>query len=551
MMATKKEKKNIQSPMLTQLYNMKSSTNQKFKMPNRFRPHESQEEGPSIKINCMKLTDDFQRLKSETEITQMLSLNEQKDGSGEDGQTSIDTLRPVKTLMPKKRLCAATCTNCVGCKVSAKTPSGQRPFSVVYDQMHIENEATPMGLGMEADDTIAIVPSMDLFVSNPELRERVIKLTTRRDKTVSLGLNVSIGEDEGGLPYPTDLIEHDPSCFDVQSLSTLCQIITDADRRTAGCTTRQKMSTCHSEITNIRFKIEANAFVGICQLLTEIVSSLKRCKEKGTHHPDDYPINVFNPCDQLDNILDPYWERNTNAEACFKDLMNTASFLLDDDQVSQIKGSSFYVGPVRNSTPWNYLSALPIVQLAIRKSTVDELAEAWAFYVKKEEFEILEKPTFLLYNEKRIPLGQKIDVEDVIDMDMKKHYFCLPQLKWNDAKGVDRLMEFIEGGKPPEQEKEKKKKKKKKKAPPTGNEEIESAGKGMAEVKPNEGEEGEVSAISTGSRATSEGRSGLKQDAKEEEEKKSQSRVPGLRHFGEARGCLGVEVRTALYVFKI
>ena len=278
--------------MLSQLYNMKSSTNQRNRTGNRFRP-KNQEEGPSININCMKLTDASLNLKSETVITRMLTSNNQTDGIVDDGTTAIDTLRPVKTLMPWSKLCGANCTNCINCKLSAKkavTPSGNRPFSVVYDQMHIENDATPMGLGMEADDTIAILPSVDLFVSNPALRESVVKLTTRRDKTVSLGLNISIGEEEGGLPYPIERLEHDPSCFEGASLSSLHRIVTNADRETAGSTGRQAL--CHSEITHTKYKMEANEVSSICQLLTDILLSLQRCRKKGRTQPSSKDIGT-------------------------------------------------------------------------------------------------------------------------------------------------------------------------------------------------------------------------------------------------------------------
>ena len=83
-MASKKGKKNNQappSPMLAQLYDMKSSSNQKSRIRSKFMPQQNQE-GPIIKVTCMKLTDASQNLKSETEITRMLTLDEQKDGSG-------------------------------------------------------------------------------------------------------------------------------------------------------------------------------------------------------------------------------------------------------------------------------------------------------------------------------------------------------------------------------------------------------------------------------------------------------------------------------------
>ena len=66
------------SPMLAQLYDMKSSKNQKYRMGSKFRPQQN-EEGPNIQITCMKLTDASQNLKSESEITHMITMNEQND----------------------------------------------------------------------------------------------------------------------------------------------------------------------------------------------------------------------------------------------------------------------------------------------------------------------------------------------------------------------------------------------------------------------------------------------------------------------------------------
>ena len=444
----------------------------KYKLTRKSAP----EEGPSIKINCLKLTDDSKNLKSQTEITKMLTSDTQKEENTDEPAMLIDTMRPVKSMMASsKKYCGANCKNCARCNLSAAmiansvTVSGkQRPFSVVYDEMHIENDATPMGLGMEADDTIAILPSLDLFLSNPSLREGVVKLTSRKDKSVSLGLNVSIGEEVGGLPYPRELIKHDPSCLEGPNLSSLCQMITNAERETSEVISSQTKPTCLSGISHLRVKIEANEIAGICDLLSEVVSSLQRCQAQGTHHPDYSnmgAVTTLDPCTRVEDILSPVL--HTNQKTCFSVFVETNFYDVNDQRLSRMRESLFYVGPVRNSTPWNYLSALPIVQLAPFVSTrtsIDELAEAWKFYVTKENFEILEDPTYLLYNEKRIPLGKNISLLDVIDMDMKKHYFCLPPIAWKDEKSVDRLMEFIEGGDTPDQGKEKKKKKRKKAA---------------------------------------------------------------------------------------
>ena len=345
--------------------------------------------------------------------------------------------------------------------------------------------------------------------------------------------------------YPTELIQHDPSCFEGEGLSTLCQIITDAVRETAGSSNRQKMSTCHSGISHTGYKIEAKEIASICQLLTEVVITLRKCKENGTHHPDystSGTLSSRDPCMKMEDILFPVM-RSKSAKACFTKLVDGYTYNAADDQIAHIREPSFYVGPVRNSTPWNYLSALPIVQLAPFLSSVDELAEAWHWHVTKEQFEILEKPTYLMYNEKRIHLGKNIKLVDVIDMDMKKHYFCLPQLKWKDEKSVDRLMEFIEGGKLPEQGAEKKKGKKKR-ASRIGIAEGEADRKAVIEAKPHNVDQRGVSATSTGSRAGSEVSSGSKQETKGEREK-NQGTSASSRKGGEGRGSLGDEVRIA------
>merc|ERR1712208_213795 len=114
-------------------------------------------------------------------------------------------------------------------------------------------------------------------------------------------------------------------------------------------TSVQKMSTCHLEITNMRFKIEANQIKSMCQLLTEIVLSWKKCKEKGTHNQEDDLPNMFNPCDQLDDILVnlddflPIWNpKNTNAKRCFQELVSTVFSSIEDDKVYHISQASFY-----------------------------------------------------------------------------------------------------------------------------------------------------------------------------------------------------------------
>merc|ERR1712062_818844 len=140
-------------------------------------------------------------------------------------------------------------------------------------------------------------------------------------------------------------------------------------------------------------------------------------------------------------------------------------------------------------------------------------------------------------NEKRIPLGKNISLLDVIDMDMKKHYFCLPPIAWKDEKSVDRLMEFIEGSKPTEQGREKKKKKKKK----AGIEEPEADKEEKSEAKATSTKDNEVSPTSIGSRPSSAGSLESKEEVRGEK-MKSLSKVTRLGAEADRREKLELQV---------
>ena len=69
-------------------------------------------------------------------------------------------------------------------------------MSFMFDEMLVEDKATPMGLGMVDDDTLVMIPRGFM---GPKMKN-IIKRTKRKAKEISVGLNVLVGEAEGGLP---------------------------------------------------------------------------------------------------------------------------------------------------------------------------------------------------------------------------------------------------------------------------------------------------------------------------------------------------------------
>ena len=239
---------------------------------------------------------------------------------------------------------------------------------LVFDGMIVEEDATPMGLGMDNRDTLGIVPRYNAHNMKEKdeivetfgglgLLQTIINRTKRDEKQVSVGLNIVMGETEGGLPL---LINQE-----LKSLSNL------------------KLKTGEDE--------------GAKALPT----------------------------------LEP----------------------------------TVYVGPVRNATPDNFLSSLPIVQFqGVRNwNSVDQLIDAWCHYTR-EHSKHLEVPEYLMYNNKRC--NKKVRIKD-LGMVPEGLYFSLPlsYKAHEDDRDIEQLLDFIEGedGKEKKDKGEKKKKRKKKK----------------------------------------------------------------------------------------
>ena len=62
---------------------------------------------------------------------------------------------------------------------------------IVYKQTNIEQDATPVGLGMQAGDDVLLFPTFGKFDVQGQMKDRS-----------NLGLGFSFGVIEGGVPFP-------------------------------------------------------------------------------------------------------------------------------------------------------------------------------------------------------------------------------------------------------------------------------------------------------------------------------------------------------------
>ena len=225
----------------------------------------------------------------------------------------------------------------------------------VFDGMIVEEDATPMGLGLEDGDILGIIPRYNIRILGQvnEIVNRfgglgllnAIICETKR-KQVTVGLNTVIGEQEGGLPL---LKNKDP------------------------------------------------------ELQKQLVQAM---------HKFHWPIP-----------------------------QRLATSLKEEEEATALPppGPTVYVGPVRNATPQNVLSSMPIVQFrgVSNLNSVDQLIDSWSHYTKDAR-----RPTYLMYNNKRC--DKKVGIKDFA-MGLDRLYFSLP-LSYNaDDRDIDQLLGFIEG----------------------------------------------------------------------------------------------------------
>ena len=326
--------------------------------------------------------------------------------------------------------------------------------SFMFDEMLVEDEATPMGLGMVNDDTLVMIPTV---LIGPKVKN-IIKRTKRKAKEISVGLNVLVGEAEGGLPLPgSPALCPAPKCR--EQLANLRTALLPALHMTADEVVADGMAPDHRpDFSKVKKKLEEGQYLHAHQGFKEVEGIIKRYKQ-GTMIINN---TLLEPCERTNEAM--------KRELMYLKIAGTMAEFYKAIEVPDCKAEVsdvvYYVGPPRNCTALNYLSCPPTVQLqgVTSETTVEELVMAWITYAKSDpSSSCVESVSYdnLTINLKSLTNGTKVESETCPGL--RKHYFCLNIAQdQEDDRDIDQLLEFIEGDDGKEQDKKKKRKKKRK-----------------------------------------------------------------------------------------
>ena len=332
-------------------------------------------------------------------------------------------------------LILALCPTWTQSKLDMTFISSKTPFFFVFDRMMVEDDATPMGLGMVDGDSLGF--GSNFWLQNVRNHAEVISCfekTRRRATEISVGLNVLVGEEEGGMR----LFGHGNQCSQChQVLNTIHTILLP------------KLLIHCSDMDQIKNKLESNGYIHVHEVKFDILKVIYKIDK---NHSELEQVDI-----KMVKVAEEFFEVNQVAEC--------RNYLFD---------TTFYVGPVRNSTPSNYLSSWPIVQLSgvSMATTVEELLLTWVRYAGNH---VRELPNYLTLGNLQLPVKADKGVleqrlVDVIstynDGTLGQYiYLALPlafsNMLGEDERDIDQLMEFIEGGKEKQGIKKKRRKNKK------------------------------------------------------------------------------------------
>ena len=387
-----------------------------------------------------------------------------------------------------------------------------------YNQMEVENHATPMGLGMVDGDTVAIwnvhswnrssLPPEGKLLQVQNFNKRIINLTSNGDTSSTCpGLNRVIGEHEEGFELPLELVQHSEVCTSRDDVMKLSNAVKDTreylDARSwayAQCALNLPLrradmffksykhpqkSYCLLGLALTRLKIQderlkSRGFKTICDLLQEMLPWIKRCEEEGyhIHNIGDPEGHTPSPCREMEDIFFCCIPDLATPGTCYRRLLSMGARYRGLAMEWKKMESSVFVGPVRNSTSED--SPVPIVRLVpyTQEATVQELVMAWKHYAereamqqyprtprkqkKREEFFRREGLHHLIgeyhvtYNDREIDMSSSDLISDVTNKSLSKHYFVISGDDWGDNR--DRA-EFLESKRGNKDKKNKKKRK--------------------------------------------------------------------------------------------
>ena len=226
---------------------------------------------------------------------------------------------------------------------------------------------------------------------------------------------------------------------------------------------RFKMGFCLPGLTTTDINMGYNGrnLENVCEVINQLLIWSNRCQLEGPHQALlNLPPDEESPCRDVDNLFKYCAGFN---DTCITDLMWS-----NVSTCRSLKGAwlkwTIYIGPVRNGTPSEVRSLLPIVRLApnVATGTVDNLVQMWKSYIATEgySYRFPEGPSHVTYNEDKIEIGRNIKVMDIVDRSVSNHYFAIP-MPGCDSRNINQLLEFIEGKETGEHKKKKGKGRKK------------------------------------------------------------------------------------------
>ena len=292
--------------------------------------------------------------------------------------------------------------------------------SFIFDEMVVEDEATPMGLGMVDDDILIMLQKKAVKNPGPNVM-MTIGRSKRKAKEISVGLNVLVGEAEGGLPLiGSPGLCPAPECREQMAnlaalLPALQRTVDEVVASGMAPDYRPDFSKANKKLEEFHYMHARQGFREVNDILGSFEKHMNRFSKEGGRREEEGSRSK--------HLYDKICATMTEL------ILETGPPPACKNEESDIV---YYVGLARNCTALNYLSCPPTVQLqgVSSNTTFLELVTAWVTYVKSETY----SPTNLevvSYDNVMYDLSEEVKVRDLICPGLKKYYFCL-----NDSPGL-------------------------------------------------------------------------------------------------------------------
>ena len=246
--------------------------------------------------------------------------------------------------------------------------------SFIFDEMLVEDEATPMGLGMVDEDTMIMMQKDVIKNPGPNVMT-TIERTKRRDNKILVGLNGLVGKSEGGLPLiGSPALCPAPKCR--EQLANLTALLPALQMTVDKVMASGMAPDYRPDFSKVKKKLEEWHYVHAHQGFKDVEYILSR-----------YGHFIIS----LSQLGQEEQARQTmRRKLLYSKMADTIALFYKATEVPVCKEEKsdveYYVGLARNCTAIKYLSCPPNVWLkgVAKKTTLEELVKAWITYVKSE-----------------------------------------------------------------------------------------------------------------------------------------------------------------------